>query len=130
MASNGGEARRRGRLSRSGDFERAYRDGNSEANRHLILYVFPRADGVDADGPRLGISVGKKVGGAVERNRVKRALRECFWSLAADRRADRDIVIVARPGVQELLNREEPGALCGSLEELLAATGVMDGAAR
>ena len=130
MASNGGEARRRGRLSRSGDFERAYRDGNSEANRHLILYVFPRADGEDADGPRLGISVGKKVGGAVERNRVKRALRECFWGLAADRRVDRDIVIVARPGVQELLNREESGALCGSLEELLAATGAMDGAAR
>lgn len=128
MASSGGEGRRRGRLSRSGDFERAYRDGSSEANRHLILYVFPRADGEDADGPRLGISVGKKVGGAVERNRVKRALRECFWSLAADQPGDQDIVIVARPGVQELLDRDAAGALCGSLEELLAATGVTRGA--
>ncbi len=130
MARGGGEARRRGRLSRSGDFERAYRDGSSEANRHLVLYVFPRADAEAAPGTRLGISVGRKVGGAVERNRVKRALRECFWGLAGGQRPDQDIVIVARPGVQELLDREEEGALCGSLEELLAATGVMGGSRR
>ena len=127
MARNGGEARRRGRLSRSGDFERAYRDGSSQANRHLILYVFPRADGDDAGVTRLGVSVGRKVGGAVERNRVKRALRECFWGLAGEQRPDQDIVIVARPGVQELLEPADGPGLCGSLEELLAATGVMGG---
>ena len=81
------ERRKRGRLSRSGDFDRVYRDGRSHANRFLVLYSFPRAErDADADG-RLGISVSRKVGGAVERNAVKRALREAFWGL--DERAPR-----------------------------------------
>ena len=44
-----------------------------------MLYTFPRAD--EARDPRLGVSVGRRVGGAVERNRVKRMLREAFWAL-------------------------------------------------
>ena len=71
-----------GRLSRSGDFDRAYRDGRSQANRHLVLYAFPRGEDDDDDEVRLGVSVGRKVGGAVERNKVKRAMREAFWSLS------------------------------------------------
>ena len=60
-------------------------------NRFLVLYAFPREDG-DArreEGPRLGLSVSRRVGGAVERNRVKRVLREAFWAggRAAARRA-------------------------------------------
>ncbi len=71
------ERRKRGRLSRSGDFDRVYRDGRSHANRYLVLYAFPRGEGAD-DEVRLGVSVSRKVGGAVERNAVKRALREAF----------------------------------------------------
>ena len=68
-------ARRRagaGRLSRSAEFERVYRQGRSTANRHLVLYEFPNPA---TQRPRLGLSVSRKVGGAVERNRVKRLLR-------------------------------------------------------
>nr|MBA2630572.1 ribonuclease P protein component [Thermoleophilaceae bacterium] len=72
--------RKRRRLSRSGEFERVYREGRSHASRHLVIYAFPRAD---ADAPRLGVSVGRKLGGAVERTRVKRLLREAFWGQAA-----------------------------------------------
>ena len=43
MADSGREGRKRGRLSRSGDFDRAYRDGRSKANRFLVLYAFPRS---------------------------------------------------------------------------------------
>src|SRR5262249_49366498 len=63
------------RLSRSADFDRVFRQGRSHAGRELVLYVFPRGEG---DEPRLGLSVSRKVGGAVQRNRVKRLLREAF----------------------------------------------------
>src|ERR1700733_11076053 len=55
----------RGRLSRSAEFDRVFRHGRSHAGRDLVLYVFPRDD--DDAGPRLGLSVSRKVGGAVER---------------------------------------------------------------
>ena len=84
-----GDRRRRGRLSRSGDFERVYREGRSHANRFLVLYAFPRRDSDDdREEVRLGISVSRKVGGAVERNAVKRGLKEAFWSF--DSRLPRD----------------------------------------
>ena len=86
--------RKRRRLSRSGEFDRVYREGRSHASRHLVLYSFPRADG---ESPRLGVSVGRKLGGAVERNRVKRMLREAFWAQAGTLPAGLDFVIVARP---------------------------------
>ena len=50
---------KRGRLSRSAEFERVYRQGRSHGNRHLVLYTFPR-EGAE-DGPRLGLSVSRKV---------------------------------------------------------------------
>ena len=67
--------RKRRRLSRSGEFERVYREGRSHASRHLVVYAFPRSD--DESDPRLGVSVGRKLGGAVERNRIKRLLQAC-----------------------------------------------------
>ena len=117
-----GGRRKRGRLSRSGDFDRVYREGRSHANRFLVLYAFPRSEGADGeDDMRLGISVSRKVGGAVERNAVKRALREAFWSLDPDVPARHDFVLVARPDVANLLDREgTPGvaqALAGLMDE-------------
>ena len=112
-----GGRRKRGRLSRSGDF----REGRSHANRFLVLYAFPRGKGGDDEDTRLGISVSRKVGGAVERNAVKRALREAFWSLDPEVPARHDFVLVARPDVASLLEREgTPGvaqALAGLIEE-------------
>jgi ribonuclease P protein component len=111
---------RRRRLSRSGDFDRVFRDGRSSANRYLVVYAFPRGEGADG-GARLGISVGRKVGGAVERNAVKRALREAFWQLA-DPDEGRDVVIVARPDVARLVERGGTGGVTEQLAPLLAAT--------
>ena len=115
--------RKRGRLSRSGDFDRVYRDGRSHANRYLVLYSFPRADAAAAEQARLGISVSRKVGGAVERNAVKRALREAFWGLDAEPPSDHDFVLVARPDSARLVEREGTSGVSKALVELVSAAG-------
>jgi ribonuclease P protein component len=117
------ERRRRGRLSRSGDFDRVYREGSSHGNRFLVLYSFPRTDADGAD-TRLGISVSRKVGGAVDRNAVKRSLREAFWSLDRELPASHDFVLVARPDVAGLIDREGTGGVATALRELAAEAGL------
>lgn len=113
-------ASKRRRLSRSGEFDRVYRDGTSHATRYLVLYTFPRRDEEDED-VRLGISVSRKVGGAVERNKVKRALREAFWSLSESLPSRHDFVIVARADLAELIDRDGSAGATKSLEEALAS---------
>ena len=114
-------ASKRRRLSRSGEFDRVYRDGSSHATRYLVLYIFPRGD-EEREDVRLGVSVSRKVGGAVDRNRVKRVLRDAFWGLS-DRLPDRhDFVIVARAEIKGLVEREGAAGVTKSLEEALAGS--------
>jgi ribonuclease P protein component len=113
---------RRRRLSRSAEFERVYRQGRSKGNRFLVLYAFPREEG-SQDGPRLGLSVSRKVGGAVERSRVKRILREAFWAEAERLPAGSDYVVVARPEALALAAREGMPGLRAALSELVEGLG-------
>ena len=111
---------RRGRLSRSAEFERVYRQGRSHANRYLVLYAFANAS---AQPPRLGLSVSRKVGGAVERNRVKRLLREAFDMSRDGLVGGQDLVVVARPQARELVEREGLAGVRGALEDVLDRAG-------
>jgi ribonuclease P protein component len=125
MASGDAGARKRRRLSRSGEFDRVYREGSSHANRFLVVYSFPRSE-EEADELRLGVSVGRKVGGAVERNRIKRALREAFWSLEDELPAGHDFVLVARTDIAALWEREGAQGVLTALREAVTATSEKD----
>ena len=119
--------RKRRRLSRSGEFERVYREGRSHASRHLVVYAFPRGSADDSSDPRLGLSVGRKLGGAVDRNRVKRQLRDAFWKNADSLKGGHDFVIVARPSAAELAEQGE-GAMEEALRAVLVDAGLSEGA--
>jgi ribonuclease P protein component len=119
---SGGRSPKRRRLSRSAEFERVYRHGRSKGNRFLVLYAFPRDEDetrADDDGPRLGLSVSRRVGGAVDRSRVKRVLREAFWAEAPRLPGDADYVVVARPDARELAEREGTPGVQRELAELV-----------
>lgn len=115
-------APRRGRrLSRSAEFERVYRQGRSVSNRHLVLYSFPNEA---VARPRLGLSVSRKVGGAVERNQIKRLLREAFATAEPGLGEGHDLVVVARPEAGELARREGLAGIDDALGELLVRAGL------
>ena len=124
MEAAGGEPRgrrrsKRQRLSRSAEFDRVFRQGRSHANRVLVLYGFPRADAGAVDEPRLGLSVSRRVGGAVDRNHVKRLLREAFEQEAERLPVGHDIVIVARPEARAVAERDGLEGIRTALAELI-----------
>lgn len=80
------------RLRSSSDFKRVYSRGLSVAGRHLVVYVLPeRGSG------RLGLSVSRRVGSAVTRNRARRRLSEAFAVKAGRATNGPDVIIIARP---------------------------------
>ena len=90
---------RSGRLRNARDFQRVNRTGRRRAGTHFVVVVAPaRASGP----PRLGLAVSRRVGNAVARNRVKRAVREWFRSTRSTLPADTDWVVVARSGAAAL----------------------------
>ena len=79
-------------LNQNKNFQRLYNRGKSYVSPALVVYVSKNRAGFC----RLGITVGKKIGNAVKRNRVKRIIREAFFQLENELGVNCDIVIVAR----------------------------------
>ena len=90
-----------------------------------MLHSFPRTES-ESD-PRLGISVGKKVGNAVRRNKVKRVIREQFWALDQLVSRDHDYVVVARPDLGNLLDSEGSDAVRAQIAQLLSPSTTEEG---
>ena len=109
---------RRNRLSRSRDFDAVYRQGRSVSTRFLVLYWFPREDG--GGEPRLGLAVPRATGGAVERNRIKRQLREAWRALLPRVAGGRDYVLIVRPGLPEAVDARGWDWLRDRVDEVLA----------
>ncbi len=87
------------RLRRRPEFLHVQESGARVTTRHLLILLMPRSDGRPT---RLGVVASKKVGGAVERNRAKRLLREIFRKNVAAFPLHTDIVIITRPGTDTL----------------------------
>ena len=111
--------KRANRLSRSRDFDAVYRHGRSVSSRFLVLYWFPQEE---AGSPRFGFSVPRSVGGAVERNKIKRQLRE-VWRAQLDRvPAGNDYVLIVRPGLPDAVTANGFEWLGERVDEVLAMT--------
>ena len=96
-----------------------YRHGRSVSSRYLVLYWFPQEE---AASPRFGFSVPRSVGGAVERNKIKRRLRE-LWTARLDRiEPGNDYVLIVRPGLPEALAANGFEWLGERVDEVLALT--------
>jgi ribonuclease P protein component len=109
---------RRNRLSRSKDFDAAYRRGRSASSRYLVLHWFARDDDPEGE-PRLGLAVPRAVGTAVARNRVKRLLREAWRELLPTVPAGQDYVLAARPGLAEPADTRGKEWLVAEIGEIL-----------
>jgi ribonuclease P protein component len=100
LAALGGVRFRRADRLRSGkDFRRLSREGRRSAGAHFVVLA---AAGRDAGRPRLGLTVSRRVGGAVARNRVKRRVREWFRQERGRLAPGTDWVVIARRGAAEL----------------------------
>ncbi len=81
------------------DYQRLSRRGRRHRVGHFVLVA---GEGWDAPRTRLGLTVSRKVGNAVARNRVKRRIREWFRRERTVLREGRDLIVIARPGAAEL----------------------------
>jgi ribonuclease P protein component len=107
------------RLRRHSEFAVAQRDGRRVGTRHFTLLVAaqpPRSGPVAPS--RLGLVVGRKIGNAVHRNRVKRLCRECFRTWPDLVPPGIDLVVIARPGA-DALKLEDVRAEWRSVERLV-----------
>jgi ribonuclease P protein component len=86
---------RKFRLTRSTDFKRVRRTGKSYAHPFVVLMV----QASEAPRVRVGVTAGRSVGGAVQRNRAKRLLREAIRPLLPDLLPGWDLILIARPAL-------------------------------
>lgn len=84
------------RVKSEKDFQNAFQKGTSYANRQLVLYVYPKVGQVHF---RVGFSVGKKMGNAVERNKIKRLLRHAVHELSPAIDNEYDYLLIARKDI-------------------------------
>jgi ribonuclease P protein component len=102
---------RKFRLTRSTDFKRVRRTGKSYAHPFVVLV----AQASEAPRVRVGVTAGRSVGGAVQRNKAKRLLREAMRPLLPDLLPGWDLVLIARPALISASLQEVRQVLTSSL---------------
>ena len=89
-----------GRLRPRGEFERVRQNGRSWPHRFFVLIVLARTERLDVPSG-VGIAAGKKLGGAVARNRFKRKLREAVRQVYPNIQSGVDMILIARAPIAE-----------------------------
>lgn len=105
------------RIKKNKEFQNVFKNGKSFANRQLVLYYLKK----DQPHFRIGLSVSKRIGNAVMRNKVKRYLRQAFHELEDDLHQDYDFVVIARKPV----NKMEYHDVKKSLQHVCKRSGVL-----
>ncbi|HBV52284.1 MAG TPA: ribonuclease P protein component [Clostridiales bacterium] len=84
-------------LRKNNEFQRVYKKGTYKAGRYLVMYVLPNKEGIN----RIGIAAGKKFGNSVQRNRMKRIIREVYRVSREHMAEGYDIIFMARASVRK-----------------------------
>ena len=84
---------KRQRIKKDKEFQVVFKNGKSFANRQFVVYCYPKEGQEEF---RIGLSVSKKIGNAVTRNRIKRYLRQAFLEVKDEIKNDMDYIIIAR----------------------------------
>ncbi|WP_438445188.1 ribonuclease P protein component [Gorillibacterium sp. sgz5001074] len=90
------------RLTRREDFNKVYRHGKSSANHQFVVYIMPQSAAVPGESFRLGVSVSKKVGNAVVRNRIRRLVKEIVRHNGEKIAPRTDMILIARKPAAEM----------------------------
>jgi len=114
------------RLLKHSDFQRVYQSGRRQFTGNMtVFYLRRQDDGTAQGGPRVGFTVGKVLGGAVERNRIKRRMREAVRLSSPACEGPLDIVFNPRKSVLDLrfaeLQSEVTRCLCLAEQRARAA---------
>lgn len=93
------ENEKKHRIKKNDEFQEVFQRGVSTANRQFVVYTLDRPGQPYF---RIGLSVSKKLGKAVTRNRIKRYIRQCFLELKEEIVPGKDYVVIARQPVSEM----------------------------
>ena len=108
MDYKGDKMKKAFRVKENKEFQDIFKNGKSFANRQLVIYYRKKQDQTHF---RVGLSVGRKIGNAVTRNRIKRYLRQAFRELEDQIQSQCDIIIIARKPTKDMAFSEVKSSL-------------------
>ncbi|NLM37754.1 MAG: ribonuclease P protein component [Firmicutes bacterium] len=106
-------------LKKNWEFQETFKNGRSYANSILVLYSCPASKNQGL--LKVAFCVGKKLGSAVRRNRIKRQLKNVFYTMQDRVARGCSVIIIAR----EKAGQMDYAALAAALEDLLGKAGLL-----